>query len=202
MFKKLGTFVLVVISLLISGCGYYLTARPPVMERKLGAPFNESVGALATAADYRMVYVKISPDAKLCAEAPPDAASQFASSFAASLSASPANRPLSAEAQTSLAVAMKQLFKRSQGVQFYRDGAFFLCNMYLNGAISSQQYLSELQALRVATTTLILEEIPVLEKITVDAIAVPTAPPLQSKESTIPPASGTEQKKIEGDGQL
>lgn len=174
--------VIVLSAMLLNGCAYYLTARPPIMERKLGKPFGESVGVVATAADYRMVYVKISDDAALCAEAPPDAAAQFASTFAAALKTTQPQVPLSADAQVGLAVAMKQLFKRSQGVQFYRDGAFFLCNMYLNGAINKQQYFTELQSLRVTASNLISTEIPYLEKITIDPIAVPSAPVIPRTE--------------------
>jgi hypothetical protein len=70
-------------------------------------------------------------------------------------------------------VAIKQLFKRSQGVQFYRDGTFALCNLYLNGAIEPGAYLTELQELRKSAAHLIEAEIPYLEKITVDPIQVP-----------------------------
>ena len=71
---------------------------------------------------------------------------------------------------------MKQLFKRSQGVQLYRDGAFSLCNLYLNGGLTDGEYLAELRELRKAAFELIKLEIPYLEKITIDPIAVPTTP--------------------------
>ncbi|MGS1011765.1 hypothetical protein [Achromobacter anxifer] len=136
------------------------------------------VGTLSTAADYRVIYVKINDGAKLCAEASPDAGAQFASSLAGSLSAQASGTPapLSAEAKAGLAVAMKQLFKRSQGLQLYRDGAFSLCNLYLNGGISPSDYLSELRELRKSSVELIRAEIPYLEKVNIDPIQVPAAP--------------------------
>ena len=162
---------------LLSGCASYFTPRPPVVEDKVGLWHRETVGTLATAPDYRVVYVRLDEKARLCAEAPADAAGQFASTFAAALSAPlGGSKELSVEAKAGLAVAMKQLFKRSQGVQFYRDGAFALCNLYLNEAIEGPAYITELQELRKAAVELIKMEIPLLEKITLDPIQVPVAP--------------------------
>ena len=164
----------------LSGCASYFTPRPPIVEDKVGQWGQETVGTLSTAPDYRVVYVRLSDKAKLCAEAPADAGAQFGSTFAAALT-SPlgGTKEISAEAKASLAVAMKQLFKRTQGVQLFRDGTFALCNLYLNQGISDSQYLQELQELRKAAVSLIEREIPYLEKITIDPIAVPTpaAPP-------------------------
>jgi hypothetical protein len=163
---------------ILYGCASYFTPRPPVLEDRVGLFFSEKVGTLSTAPDYRVVYVLLREDAKLCAEAPADAGAQFGSTFAAAL-ASPlgGTKEISAEAKASLAVAMKQLFKRSQGVQFYRDGSFALCNLLLNKGISNDDYLKELQELRQAAVRLIEKEIPYLEKITIDPIVVPTPAP-------------------------
>ncbi|MBX9632429.1 MAG: hypothetical protein K2X67_18055 [Burkholderiales bacterium] len=159
------------------GCASYFTARPPVIEDKVGLKGREIVGTLATAADYRVVYVKLDDKAKVCAEAPPDAAAQFSQTFAAALKTPTGQTPpLSVEARAGLAVAMKQLFKRSQGVQLFRDGAFALCNLYLNGGLTEQEYLAELGELRKSAVYLVEKEIPVLEKVTIDPIFVPTAP--------------------------
>lgn len=175
-FRMVGIVAVASLTLL-SGCASYLTARPPVIEDKVGISGHETVGTLATSPDYRVVYVRLQPEAKLCAEAPADAAAQFASSFAASLSTPLASgKELGVEAKVGLAVAMKQLFKRSQGVQFYRDGVFALCNLYLNQAISESEYLAELKALRKDAAELIKQEIPRLDKISVDPIVVPVAP--------------------------
>ena len=159
----------------LSGCASYFSARPPVIEDKVGLSGKETVGTLATAADYRVVYVKLDPEAKLCAEGPADAAAQFGQTFGAALSA-PGAQSLGVEAKAGLAVAMKQLFKRSQGVQFYRDGTFALCNLYLNGGMTQSQYFAELQELRKTAAHLIEKEIPYLDKVTIDPILVPTAP--------------------------
>nr|VFK66830.1 MAG: hypothetical protein BECKUNK1418G_GA0071005_111012 [Candidatus Kentron sp. UNK]VFK72285.1 MAG: hypothetical protein BECKUNK1418H_GA0071006_110512 [Candidatus Kentron sp. UNK] len=162
----------------LTGCGLsYFNPRPPVIEDRLGMRGEEVIGTLSTAPDYRVVYVRLDKEAKVCAEAPADAGAQFGSTFAAALTTPTGGAtPLSAEARVGLAVAMKQLFKRSQGVQLYRDGAFSLCNLYLNESIDSSEYLEELRNLRKAAVTLIEKEIPYLEKITIDPITVPITP--------------------------
>jgi len=134
----------------ISGCASYFTPRPPIVEDRVGVWGSEKVATLATAPDYRVVYIRLAEDAKLCAEAPADAAAQFGSTFAAALTSPTGGpTPLTAEAKLGLAVAMKQLFTRSQGIQFFRDGVFALCNMYLNGVLDSAQYREEVSKLTV-----------------------------------------------------
>lgn len=180
-------FILVVSIMLLSGCASYFSARPPVIEDKVGLSGKETVGTLATAADYRVVYVRLDAEAKLCAEASADAGSQFGQTFATALSAAKGDaKPISASAQLSLAVAMKQLFKRSQGIQLFRDGSFALCNLYLNGGVGNGQYLEELKQLRITAAALIEKEIPFLEKIKIDPVAVP--------QPAKTPASGDDKK--------
>jgi hypothetical protein len=58
----------------------------------------------------------------------------------------------------------------------YRDGAFALCNAYLNGVLSKDEYAKELRELRIVVAELIKAEIPFLEKIPIDTSQVPVAP--------------------------
>lgn len=179
----------------LSGCAYYMTPRPPIMERKLGTPFSESHGVLATAADYRaMVFetkngVARSTDgksgaAKFCAEPPPDAAAQYAAQLSSSLTqAAVKDAKISAEVQASLAVSMKQLFQRSQGIQMYRDGLFALCNMYLNGALSDEAYLAEVKELRKTAALLIRAEIPLAQR-QFDSTVTPALPGATPKKES------------------
>jgi hypothetical protein len=146
------------------------------MERKMGSPFNESVGVLATSADYRVVYVKMKDDSPICAEPPPDAAGQFASAVAAAISASPAERPLGIQGEATLAVSMKQLFNRSQGVEVYRSGISMLCILRFNGWISNEFYEQEIMRIRHDAVELIRLEIPYLGKIVKDSSAAPLPP--------------------------
>jgi len=169
--------VLIICVICLSSCGYYLTPRPPIMERKMGSPFSETVGVLATAADYRVVYVQIKPGSQICPEPSPDVAGQFAAALAGALSASPADRPLSAEAQVQLAVSMKQLIKRSQGIQSYRDMMAVLCIARFNNWVSQQYYIEESRAIRHDAVDLISKEIPYLYLINFDPVAAPVVVP-------------------------
>ncbi len=170
--------VLLALIVALAGCGSVLSPRAPIIEDKVG----DSVRTVASAPDYRISYVvKTDPtDARervrVCAEAPADAGAQFASSFTAGLQGSKAGATLDANATLGMAVAMKQLFRRSQGLQLYRDGAFALCNMYINGVLEKQEYLRELVEFRKDAVALIKEEIPHMSKVTIDPIAVPAAP--------------------------
>lgn len=180
---KIVTLLALAAATSLGGCASFLSPRPPVIEDKVGKWLDESVGTLSTAPDYRVVYVKLKADAKVCAEAPADAGAQFGSTVAAGLGANVLNqKQLDAEAKLSLAVAMKQLFKRSQGVQLYRDASFALCNLYINAGVNEAAYLKELSAIRETAAALIKEEIPYLEKVAIDPILVPvpaSAPAIQ-----------------------
>jgi hypothetical protein len=168
------------------------------MEDKLGLSGQETVGTLSTAADYRVVYVRLTEDVKLCAEPPADAGSQFGQTFAASFQGPlGGTKEMSADAKAGLAVAMKQLFKRSQGVQLYRDGGFILCNLFLNKGISQADYISELRELRKAAVGLVEKEIPTLNTVMFDPITVPVTPtPAETRTST--PGQSTTQSTPAG----
>ncbi len=166
----------------LGGCS---TLRPPIIEDRVGLVGREVVGTLATAADYRVVIVPLEPvkDEKgekrimFCAEPSADAASQISAAFSALLAAPLLKgKEIDAQAAAAIATSMKQLFKRSQGVQLYRDGQFTLCNAFLNGAIGKQQYFEELQKLRESAQALIHEEIPYLMYYSFDPTPTPKLP--------------------------
>ena len=176
--------IIAAISLVLHGCAYYLTPRPPIMERKIGSPLSESVGVLATAADYRVVYVKIKDGAPICAEPPPDAAGQFASAVAAAISGNPAGEPLGIDGEASLAVSMKQIFHRSQGAEIYRSGISMLCILRFNGWISNEFYEQEIMRIRQDAVELVRLEIPYLGNIPIDSSSAPTVPNRTAKGET------------------
>jgi hypothetical protein len=173
---KLTATGLAVSAALLSGCASYFTPRPPVLEDKVGRWGSETVGTLSTAPDYRVVYVRLKDNAKLCAEPSADVAAQVASTIAGALKGPLGGSEGAAQLSASISTAMKQLFRRSQGVQFFRDGSFALCNLYLNQGISEAAYAQELMALRVAAFELIKLEIPLMDRTPFDSAAVPTAP--------------------------
>lgn len=174
------------------GCSTILSQRPPIIEDKVGTflGFDPHLGTLASAPDYRISYVKLKKDTTFCAEAPADAAAQFASKFAGGLDVAQGGTTVGVNAQLGLALAMKQLFKRSQGLQFYRDGSFVLCNMYLNGALKEDAYIKELAELRVAAKEMILAEVKYMANATIDVINVPDAS-LPPKQTTDPKTATT-----------
>lgn len=175
--SKIILGLLILIS--ISGCASIFTARPPIIEDKVGG----KVATLATAPDYRVVYVKLKNDAKLCAEGTAETGAQFAQSFATALSGEISKIPITADAQLGIALGLKQLFKRSQGIELYRNGVFALCNIYLNGdgKVTEEKYLIELRHLLSIAEKLILKELSQVEKPTIDPAQVPSAPPLINK---------------------
>jgi hypothetical protein len=58
------------------------------------------------------------------------------------------------------ATTIATLFRRSQGVQLFRDGSFNLCEAYLNGAIDGPQYIKLHENLLKVSKELIVQEIP------------------------------------------
>ena len=67
-----------------------------------------------------------------------------------------------AEINRELSTDVAMQFKRSQGLQFYRDGAFQLCQAYINGLLGNdgqKTFLAELHALRKTAANIILHEV-------------------------------------------
>jgi len=126
----------------LSGCSY-LT---PPMERPVIEDHSGHLGTFTTVAERRMVITKKDYGitdvytSKFCAEPSPDATQSIASTLRAALTASTkglaADPAVSAEFGRTLETTAKSLFQRSQGVQFFRDGLFNLCQAYLNGALN------------------------------------------------------------------
>lgn len=145
----------------LSACGLSVVADPktnPVLEDRIGLWGRQPVGTLATTAERRVVLVRIAEDdpdtfGKFCAEPPPDAAENIASKLALALEAGakitnvdPAGKIPEGEASARLetakeiATSVQSLFHRSQGLQFYRDGMYNLCQGYLNKVINGDEF--------------------------------------------------------------
>lgn len=193
--------ILAVISLSLSGCGYYFTPRPPLAERKLGVFGSESIGALATSPDYRVVFVKLQADAVMCAEAPADAVAQSAA--AAALQADVVNE-LDAKASAEMAITMKQLFQRSQGLALVRDVAFIYCNMYMNGALDRETYVAKMSELVALGTNLIARQIPSMGTPGYDSPPTPSLSgaglPSEKKDGTTKSPPAAAESGVGGDG--
>jgi hypothetical protein len=156
-----------VVLLLIQGCSIFTQPKAnPVIEDRISDWGKEKIGVLATTPERRIVIVKM-PGSAFCAEPPADAAENVSAALTAVAEASAQGRVTDAQlsiAQT-LATSVKQLFQRSQGVQLYRDGTFMLCNAYLNGAITKEQFLQRHERLLEIVAPLIAQEIPEIHKV-------------------------------------
>jgi hypothetical protein len=134
-----------------------------------------NIGTLATTAERRVVIINHDTNG-FCAEPPADAADNLTSSFAAALKGTDANVTASAEISKAFASSIKQLFKRSQGVQLYRDGMYSLCQAFINKAISSSQFSTMQADLLKESSTLIGKELQYLQYLTIDNASLPIIP--------------------------
>ena len=105
-------------------------------------------------------------EARFWAEPAPDAAENLASTFKAAFEASikpPAGQgpeaTVAAAAARGFASQISQLFKRSQGIQLFRDGVYTLCQAYLNGIIDDKYYQQQFVMLLNGSIQLALAEL-------------------------------------------
>ena len=61
--------------------------------------------------------------------------------------------------------ALMQLTYRTQGLQLYRDGSFFLCTLFMNNIITKDEYLRARDELLDDSLGLIYEELPLIAEI-------------------------------------
>lgn len=143
----------------------------PVLQNRVA-----NVGTLSTTAARRVVVVNTGFDpkhapyvtSKFCAEPSPDVTENIITSLTTKGDASGKIdttgevAKLEAQAKVELAKAFQNtgsnLFRRTQGSQFLRDGLFNLCNAYINGAVTEAEYRSMYDALSAKASDLIKEE--------------------------------------------
>jgi len=145
---------------------------------------DNRVTAFATVPSRRMVILtenkKDSGKIILCAEPSADVSDNIASSLAAAVTAKgPSSGDKSAgEVATSisktLATTAQHLFKRTQGLQLYRDGMYNLCQARMNGIINDVQFQTGAAELLKQSAILIQSEIPHLYNTESTNIADPT----------------------------
>lgn len=100
---------------------------------------------------------------EFCAEPSPDAIESLATAFGAAFSASStlpdkSKKELQASLSRTLATSAASVFRRTQGIQLYRDGAFFLCQAMMNGYIDAAEYQYALFRLREDAVDLVKAE--------------------------------------------
>jgi hypothetical protein len=98
---------------------------------------------------------------RYCAEPPPDVAQNILNSLHVAMNASGGKLPadVSAEVSKAMASTAQSLLSRSQGLQMYRDGMYFLCQRFINGAIDTDRYREEAGQLLDQTTRLVRDEV-------------------------------------------
>jgi hypothetical protein len=148
---------------------------------------NAVMSTLSSDASYRSAYIILGGGAdrgdnvtngdrypgQFCPEPPPDVSQSVSAAVTAAINANvsapgallgPASTTGTATAGVganygeALATAVAPLIQRTQGLQFYRDQAFYICAAYLNGVLDSATYLAELdQSAELAAQVIMLE---------------------------------------------
>ncbi len=154
--------------LAISGCSF---VTPP-MEKPIIEDHSHDgrVTTFATIPSRRMVILtehsKNSGKIILCAEPSADVSDNIASTLAAAVTAKgPTTSEKSAgeiagSISKTLATTAQHLFKRTQGLQLYRDGMYNLCQARMNGIIDDNTFQNRADKLLEISMTLIQAEIP------------------------------------------
>lgn len=170
--KTIMRVLFLMLACTLSGCGLNMFTEPktnPEIEDRIGSPLSPSgelIGTLSTTAERRIVVAPLVPAKAglFCAEPSPDAAESLAAIFKASaeVEATGANS-VSQSAKGALArtliTSVGALTRRSQGLQFFRDGVFALCQFRMNGFISTQEFERQYYELRDASAALIQAEV-------------------------------------------
>lgn len=161
---------------------------PTIEEYTGSSVFTKSavMSTISSDAAYRSAYILLSGSAgreyegkgqrfsgQFCPEPPPDVAQSVSSAIAAALDADveapgallgpqsitgAAKAGLGAQYSKAVASAVAPLIKRTSGLQFYRDQAFYTCAAFLNGVLGPDEYEQMLtDSANLAATVLMLE---------------------------------------------
>jgi len=162
---------LMVFSLSLAGCGIFTSPMErPIIEDHAK---SKEITTFATIPSRRMVIInpehikdgKETNSVFVCAEPSPDVSDNLASSLAATLTGKGflggnASSEASVNISKALATTAQFLFKRTQGVQLYRDGMYNLCQARMNGIIDNDAFILKADALLKVSVELVKQEIP------------------------------------------
>ncbi len=188
-----------------SGCGVPFFVKPEeqaVVDEHVfsntsvipGVPLlaQQGVRALSTKLERRLVIFdrrkkngcKNEWELKVCAEPPAEAiqALDSISKLEAELKkqiAENQSSTLSGTGDFGLTTAVQSAFRRTQGLQFYRDGAYQWCQAYLNGFVEKDKFLERLKRLEEKAALLIAKEIEQ------PGFYVGTLPSIQTEEKAV-----------------
>lgn len=150
----------------LSGCALFTPpTERPVIEDKLNRGFiddSSAVGTLSVTPERRVVLVNFAND-RFCAEAPTEVGQDISRLVQATADAEDAaGQSIGLGAVIAGNYSNAVLNRRSQGVQLFQSNAYFLCQMYMNGAITGRELLETQIHLLNSVGPLIEQEIPLL----------------------------------------
>ncbi|SEH17714.1 hypothetical protein SAMN05428974_2303 [Sphingopyxis sp. YR583] len=186
------------ILLVVGGCGsrhFSSRSTNPLIEDRvrMGDSGEQKMSVLTSRADRRTILVF--GEEKICAEPSPDVAEAVYSQTAASA----AQKETKVEFSSTLQTALMQLSRRSQGLDFYRTGAFVNCMMYYNGVFKDRaEYAAEMAELRetsIALTEKELAHLPEIMKAVVQVSHAATAAAAAAENDGQPAAAGAADKQ-------
>lgn len=124
----------------LTGCettGGLKTEKETMKASKTGD--KQELGMFATAAGARVIVANVN-EGRFCAEPPPETQTTESSTFKLMMEAAKESGKDSAkiEAFRTFSQGLRQLYKRSHTNQLYRDSSYYLCQAYLNGALTDE----------------------------------------------------------------
>lgn len=173
--ERLFVVFISLLMFLFSGCATFTPPkeRPVECDRvPLSRIFGGRIGSVFSMTPERRTVIVLpyygeEKAFRICAEPPPDVAENLADSirFLAEAQVTDPKIPvgISAEFYRAFASSAMRLFYRSQGIQLFRDGMYNLCQAYMNGAITEEQYMEKYKELLDSAKELINAEMPSLE---------------------------------------
>ena len=134
--------LLPLLAIAVSGCSSLTGAPPPVIKKELA----KDVVTLSAKAERRFIVASTSDDKNLrvCAEPSPDVAEAISAAVRAGIEASGSSGSVTdakakAEIAQSVATSVAALTKRSQGLQYLRDGTYAICQGAMSGAVKGNR---------------------------------------------------------------
>ncbi|MEN1835359.1 hypothetical protein AAIM60_21000 [Pseudomonas lijiangensis] len=151
----------------LSACSIFTPPQEqPVIEEKLNSSFlwKAKVGTLSLTPDRRVVLVNFE-SGRFCAEAPTEVGSDISRAFKA---VAGADVPAQVKANVGVAAAISSsnsVFNhRTQGMQLFLANSYFVCQMYMNDAISAKEMMDYQMKVFDAAANIIKSELPYMYK--------------------------------------
>lgn len=129
--RRLKLLFLLLALMTIQGCSGVVTMEGYEPDR------ISEIGIYAVDSSKRVIMADMD-NGRFCAEPPPETQMESESSFRMLLEAAidTTSDTGKIEAYRALSEKAKQLYRRSHSVQMYRDASYYLCQSYVNGALS------------------------------------------------------------------